>query len=103
MIVPGVATIHSIHGGCKVQRHPGDIVVKSARGLHLGEAEALRVAAEAGLPVPRVHETGTPVDGVNYIKMDFIAGRTLENLWKEMSTQQKQDITRQLRDILTAM
>lgn len=86
----------------RVELHPGNIAVKKAIGVFLGEADALRTAGMAGLPVPQVYGTGTS-NGLNYIQMDFIPGQTLEQAWKDMTADRKSDVAKQLRDILTAM
>lgn len=43
----------------KVVLHPDDTVVKSGKRIAIGEAEALKVAALAGIPAPRFLEANT--------------------------------------------
>lgn len=76
--------------------------MKKAKGLYLGEADALRIAEAAGLPVPHVYSAGMS-DDVEFIEMDFIPGQTLEQVWNDMTAEQKGDIAKQLRGILIAM
>jgi aminoglycoside phosphotransferase (APT) family kinase protein len=86
-----------------VKLHPDDTVVKSGRRIHLEEKDALDLAAELNIPAPRVHEASTAPDGIVSIRMDFIEGESLEELWPTMSEEERQDICRQLREILVAM
>lgn len=86
-----------------VTLHPGNVVRKSGKFVKLQEAIALRIAEEAGLPVPHVHGTETAADGKNHISMDYIEGQPLSDVWLGLSAGQKQEIARQLRDILLAM
>jgi aminoglycoside phosphotransferase (APT) family kinase protein len=83
--------------------HPGNVVRKSGKLVKLQEADALRIAKMAGLPVPHVHGTETAVDGINHISMDFVEGQPLSDIWVGLSADQKQEITRQLREILLLM
>lgn len=78
-------------------------VVKSGKRIAIGEAEALKVAAHAGIPVPRVHDVHTASDGQGRITMDYIQGQPLDELWPEMSVEQKKDIARQLQDVVKRM
>jgi aminoglycoside phosphotransferase len=87
--------------GHRIELHPGNIAVKCGAGIYLGEADALRTAESAGLPVPHVHAVGSPENA--FIKMDYILGQSLDKVWKDMAAAQKGDIARQLRDILVTM
>ncbi|KAI9745362.1 MAG: hypothetical protein M4579_007657, partial [Chaenotheca gracillima] len=86
-----------------VERHPGDIAVKCGRHICLDESSALQLAREAGVPTPRMHKAERTADGVCRIHMDFVPGQTLDKVWPELSLEQKADVVRQLREILTAM
>lgn len=88
--------------GQRVELHNGNIAVKRGVGVNLGEAEALRTAESAGLPVPHMHAVGN-IDVIKYIRMDFVPGQTLEAVWKYMTPQEKGEIARQLRDIIIVM
>jgi hypothetical protein len=57
----------------KVVLHSDGTVVKSGKRIAVGEAEALKVAALAGIPAPRVLEADTTPDG-QYIRMSYIRG-----------------------------
>ncbi|KAK5989198.1 hypothetical protein PT974_10698 [Cladobotryum mycophilum] len=98
----GVTILHKLFAR-KVTLHPGNIVQKCGKRINLGEADALRVAEEAGIPVPHVHKVETTPDGKKSIHMDYVPGKTLEELWPGMSAEQRQDICQQLRQILQTM
>lgn len=87
----------------KVVLHPDNTVVKSGKRIAMGEADALRVAALAGIPVPAIHDTHTTPDGQVQIRMGYVQGQSLDTLWPEMSVDQKTDIARQLRVIVDKM
>jgi aminoglycoside phosphotransferase len=89
--------------GHRVELHPENIAVKTGHGICLGEADGLRAAERAGLPVPHVHETGSMSKAVRYIRMDYVPGQPLDKIWNDMTTPQKTSIARQLRDILVKM
>lgn len=101
-MVIDVVLLHEMPG-CKVERHPGNVVIKSGRRIHLDEVDALRLAVQIGLPVPRVHGINHMANGEIGIRMDFIMGQTLDQAWPNMSEIQKSDIAQQLREILQAM
>ncbi|KAF7555699.1 hypothetical protein G7Z17_g1995 [Cylindrodendrum hubeiense] len=69
----------------------------------VGEAEALRVAAHAEIPAPRLLDVCTTSEGQGHIRMDYIQGQPLDKLWPEMPAEQKKDIARQLRGIVEKM
>lgn len=104
MIPPaGVSIIFKGPGrGNRVELHHDTVAVKRGVGVNVGEAEALRIAGAAGLPVPRVHAVAE-FGNDKHIRMDFIPGQTLEQLWKGMDAREKGDIARQLRDIVVAI
>ncbi|OBT72181.1 hypothetical protein VF21_10530 [Pseudogymnoascus sp. 05NY08] len=94
--------IHDFYG-CNVKLHPDDIVVKSGTKVHLDERHALDLAAELNIPAPRVYEASTASDGIVSIRMDYIEGESLEELWPDMSEEDRQDICGQLREIISTM
>lgn len=77
--------------------------MKSGKKVHLDEKYALDLAAELNIPAPRVYEASTALDGIVSIRMDFVEGESLEDLWPTMSEEERQDICQQLREILVAM
>jgi aminoglycoside phosphotransferase (APT) family kinase protein len=90
--------------GLIVTRYPDSTVVKKGRRVNLDERPALELAAEYGLPVPRVYDAGAgPILGEAWIQMDFIHGEKLDLVWPGMTAAEKSSICRQLRDILTTM
>lgn len=92
-----------------IKRYSDNTVLKSGeKDRRESEAAALNLAAELGLPTPRVHEikeTGKNVDGADEvtIRMDFVEGQTLEKVWPTLSVEEKRDYCRQLRGILERM
>ncbi|OBT89384.1 hypothetical protein VE02_01412 [Pseudogymnoascus sp. 03VT05] len=98
----GTFLLHDFYG-CSVTLHPDDTVVKSGKKVHLDEKHALDLAAELNIPAPRVHEASTASDEVVSIRMDYIEGESLEVLWPSMPEEDRLDICKQLRDILTTM
>ncbi|OBT99623.1 hypothetical protein VE01_02838 [Pseudogymnoascus verrucosus] len=77
--------------------------VKSGRKVHLKEKHALDLAAELNIPAPRVYEVSSAPDGIVSIRMDYIEGENLEELWPDMSEEDRQDICGQLREIISTM
>lgn len=94
--------MHKLYGR-RVTFHPGNIAKKSGKRICLQEADALRIAEEAGLPVPHVHHVETTADGKNHISMDYIEGQVLSEVWPTYSEVQKRAIIQQLREIFTTM
>ncbi|KAK8174500.1 hypothetical protein BC567DRAFT_209769 [Phyllosticta citribraziliensis] len=110
--------------GCRVERRPGNLVVKHGRRVTVAERDALAYAGTLNLPVPRLHELPAPEaeaeaeaeaaaatekanagsvgHGVS-IWMDYIDGAMLEDVWPAMTAAQKMDVARQLRAILEEM
>lgn len=86
-----------------VSRHPGGKAKKSGRQIDLGEADALRIAENHGVPVPHVYKVETDPDGLRHIWMDYIPGNTLGKIWDSLSEDEKKDIAKQLRAILEHM
>ncbi|KAJ8058204.1 hypothetical protein OCU04_012401 [Sclerotinia nivalis] len=72
------------------------LVIKSGPSIRFAEAAAMDLAVKHGLPVPRTH-------GVCWIKMDFVEGKTLEEVWADLDDQEKINFCHQLRDILIKM
>ncbi|KFY31111.1 hypothetical protein V493_01396 [Pseudogymnoascus sp. VKM F-4281 (FW-2241)] len=87
-LVKGWLWIFLIHDyyGCIVKLYPDDTVVKSGKKVRLEEKEALDLAAELNIPAPKAYEASTGSDGIG-----------------SMSEEDRQDICRQLREILTTM
>ncbi|KAI8714720.1 APH domain-containing protein [Fusarium sp. LHS14.1] len=99
---PGAVVLHKMFNR-RVVLHPDNTVVKSGKRIARGEADALRVAARAGIPVPAVYDTHTTPDGQVQIRMGYVQGKSLDTLWPEMSADQRTDIARQLRVIVDKM
>ncbi|GKU09787.1 unnamed protein product [Fusarium langsethiae] len=99
---PGAVVLHKMFNR-KVVLHADHTVVKSGKRIALGEAEALKVAVQVGIPAPRVHEVCLTPEGQGCIRMDYIKGQPLDKLWPEMSVQQKKDIAQQLREVIQKM
>ncbi|KJK86133.1 hypothetical protein H633G_10016 [Metarhizium anisopliae BRIP 53284] len=87
----------------KVVHRSDGVVVKSGKRLAVGEAEAMRVARKAGIPVPLVYQAKTFPDGKSEIHMDYVQGESLDKLWPTMSVEEKKDVCRELREILEQM
>ncbi|OHF03680.1 hypothetical protein CORC01_00999 [Colletotrichum orchidophilum] len=99
---PGAVVLHVMYNR-KVVLHADKTVVKSGKRIALGEAEALKVAADAGIPAPCVRNVHTTSDGQGHISMDYIQGQSLDKLWPDMSVQQKKDIAQLLRKVVEKM
>jgi hypothetical protein len=84
---------------------PDNTVVKYGKPLNLVEVDVLHFPCEAGIPVLRVLRSGKQPDGeeYDYIEMGYVEGTTLEEVWDEMSQDQRLDIAHQLRDLLRIM
>ncbi|CAK7245296.1 MAG: hypothetical protein STHCBS139747_006872 [Sporothrix thermara] len=83
--------------------HPGNILKKTGRRVFLGEADAMRVAAAGGVPVPHIYGSETTPAGLRRLTMSYVAGETLAAVWHGLSAAEKRAYARQLRDILTTM
>ncbi|KAG5757547.1 hypothetical protein H9Q72_014311 [Fusarium xylarioides] len=101
-IEPGAVVLHKMFNR-KVILHADKTVIKSGKRIALGEAEALKVAAQTGIPAPCLRDVHTTPDGQGHIRMDYIQGQPLDKLWPDMSVQQKKDITQQLREVVEKM
>uniref|UniRef100_A0A0B7KC47 Aminoglycoside phosphotransferase domain-containing protein n=1 Tax=Bionectria ochroleuca TaxID=29856 RepID=A0A0B7KC47_BIOOC len=97
----GVIILHKLFNR-KVVLHSDDTVVKSGKRIAIGEAEALKVAALAGIPAPRFLEANTTPDGRS-IRMSYVHGESPDTLWPSMTVNQKKDIASQLRIIIEQM
>ncbi|KAI8659828.1 APH domain-containing protein [Fusarium sp. Ph1] len=87
----------------KVVLHPDNTVVKFGKHIAMGEADALRVAVRAGIPVPAVNDAHTAPDGQVRIHIGYVQVQTLDTLGPEMSVEQKRNIAHQLRGIVEKM
>ncbi|KAM0666490.1 hypothetical protein MY8738_005680 [Beauveria namnaoensis] len=81
---------------------PSNTVVKSGRYLDPAEAEGLKVANEANIPSPRLHNVIRQPRQLE-ISMDYVPGQTLEELWPNMSADEKKSAATQLREIIEQM
>lgn len=86
----------------KVVLTADNVVVKSGEHISVSEAEAMKVAARADIPVPQLLGT-SQTERETSIRMSYIRGETLEKVWPNLSEQQRQDIAAQIRDILIKM
>lgn len=62
--------------------------VKSGEAIKIEESHALRLAEQLHLPVPHVHEAQTTPDGGASIRMDYIPGDNLKDVWPSMTPDQ---------------
>ncbi|ESZ92545.1 kinase domain-containing protein [Sclerotinia borealis F-4128] len=95
------------YGNRSIKRLPDGLVLKSGPSIRLAEAAAMDLAAKHGLPVPKSHGVCEPDQEngrrLGWIKMDFVEGTALEDVWADLNKQEKLDICHQLRDILIKM
>ena len=77
--------------------------MKSGEDIKIEEIHALRLAEQLQLPVPHVHEAHSTPEGLASIRMDYIPGENLKEVWPSMTPEQKHDIAIQLRDIIDKM
>ncbi|KAG8420253.1 hypothetical protein J3459_011262 [Metarhizium acridum] len=82
---------------------PDKTIVKSGKTISLEEAEAIQVAALAGLPVPEILTTDSQPGGINVLQMSQVDGRPLSEVWRTMTLLTKRSIALQLRSMLTTM
>ncbi|KAI0409918.1 kinase-like domain-containing protein [Xylaria palmicola] len=101
-IEPDAVILHKMFNR-KVILRPNNTVVKSGKRIPIGEAKALEIAVNAGVPAPHVHKIDAAPDGQNHLHMSYIRGQSLETLWVDMSIDQKTDIAQQLRGLLETM
>lgn len=70
------------------------MVFKRGRKVNIDERPALELAAQYGLPVPRVYDAGDS-NGETFIEMDFIEGDRLDLVWPTMIEDEKGSICAQ--------
>ncbi|KAF4504035.1 hypothetical protein G6O67_008655 [Ophiocordyceps sinensis] len=99
---PGAVILHKLFNR-RVVLQPDNTVIKSGKRIAVGEAEALKIAAHAGIPAPSVHDVHSTSDGEGRIRMDYIQGQSLDKLWPDMCAIQRKDVARQLREIVERM
>jgi thiamine kinase-like enzyme len=107
---PGDVLLYNLHG-CKIIRTAKDHLIKVGRRVQASEAHALEIIASRlpSLPIPRAHSVQLlpgadgAENGVVRIEMDFISGDILEDVWPNMSLEEKDSIVTQLRAILEHM
>lgn len=103
----GVTILYDFNASTVKRYSDNTVVKKGPKDRRESEAAGLDLAAQLGLPVPRVHKVteSTDSDGKleTDIRMDFIEGQTLASIWPTLSLAEKRDICRQLRVILDAM
>lgn len=88
----------------KIVRISEDLVVKKAGDLRAHEASNLRyIAANTTIPVPKVHDVRWEDDTVVGIVMDYMPGKSLEDVWDTLSPDQKQSIAEQLRGFISQL
>jgi hypothetical protein len=64
-----------------VTGHPGDVTLKSGKGVNNLEADALRTAKLSQIPVPHAPSVGKKTaEGKNHLRVDLIEGQTLKEL-----------------------
>jgi aminoglycoside phosphotransferase (APT) family kinase protein len=88
--------------GCLVTRQLDGTVIKRGSRVQIDERSALELAAQHGLPVPHVYDAGEN-NGEAFIHMSFILGERLDLVWPSMTSEEKNNTCRQLRQILTTM
>lgn len=90
-----------------VKRLPDGTVIKYTPSIRAGEAAAMTLAADSGLPVPKVYSfyENDPQSAryLGWIKMDFVDGVPLEDVWEGLAEAERLSICHQLRDILIKM
>jgi aminoglycoside phosphotransferase (APT) family kinase protein len=78
------------------------MVFKRGRRVNIDERPALELAAQYGLPVPRVYDAGES-NGEAFIQMDFVEGDRLDLVWPNITEDERRSICQQLRESLTTM
>ena len=90
--ISGSVILHQLYRR-KVVLRPDGIVVKSGDRITIGEAEALKVASQAGIPAPGVRKViDKTVDDRQEIHMDCMPGDSLEKIWPDLFHDQRKDI-----------
>ncbi|KAJ8108269.1 hypothetical protein OPT61_g8289 [Boeremia exigua] len=90
--------LHEI-SGCRVTLESGSVVLKKGRRVRMEEVQALKLAAQYELPVPRVHDSGPDDTDGEY----YIAGHLMKSGTHIQPSKTAVCICRQLRDIITIM
>ncbi|KAK3298628.1 kinase-like domain-containing protein [Chaetomium fimeti] len=68
------------------------------------EVEAMQyVASHTKIPVPKVYAVHTEDNGSIYIEMAYVQGRTLEGVWKGLSTDQKDIIFADIQQHISSL
>ncbi|KAJ6783733.1 hypothetical protein PWT90_10148 [Aphanocladium album] len=98
---PGVMVLHT-NGMRKIVLESNNAVVNSGAHMDAAEAEALKTAGRAGIPAPRLHDVSSNNDIVE-IRMSYITGQTLKQLWPSMPADRKENTANQLGLILQHM
>ncbi|CAK7210826.1 hypothetical protein SBRCBS47491_000909 [Sporothrix bragantina] len=91
--------------------HPGGVLKKTGRSVHLGEADVLRAAAASASarqtfyarPQQAVYGTETTPGGGFRLSMEYIEGQTLSQVWPGLTHEEKTAYARQFRGILETM
>lgn len=100
---PEPGLLHSLFGR-KVVRISEDRVVKSGPNLRAHEAPTLRyVAANTTIPVPRVHDVHWEDGRVTAIEMDYMPGKTLQEVWDTLDHNQKVSIADELHQYVSQL
>lgn len=97
----GIKVLHKMFNR-KVVLHSDGTVMKSGKRIVVGEADALKVAARAGISAPQVLDTVSTSDG-HSIRMSYIPGQSLDTLWLDMTVAEKRELAQQLRAIIQQM
>lgn len=76
-----------------------ELVLKSKGAVSKAEAETQRFAAAQGYPVPKVHrvlfrkkDTSLGLGGLWYIVMDYVPGKSLDDLWPCLDDEQRESV-----------
>ena len=89
----------------QVYRIDDTTVIKSGDGVRLAEAAALRFVREkTRVPVPKVLEAYIDSESKHaLIKMEYIQGKPLDDVWDSYDEEQKKNITAQLKQIMAEL
>jgi len=77
--------------GCLVTRRVGSMAFKQGRRVNIDELLTLELAAQYGLPVPRVYDAGKS-NGKTFIQMDFIEGDRLDLVWAKITAEERSSV-----------
>ncbi|OBT80737.1 hypothetical protein VF21_00346 [Pseudogymnoascus sp. 05NY08] len=86
----------------KVVKISDQIAVKFGTQVPLLEAETMRfIAANSAVPVPKVLATFSEEEtGMNFIVMELVQGRTLEDLMPTLNSEEKSEISLQIKNAI---